>query len=279
MKVWIIGRWGMVAQALQRKCREKGIDYIATTRREVDVASKEALKAQFETLSFTHVINCAGYTAVDQAEDEEEKAYLLNAEAVKHLAELAKAHGKKLIHFSTDYVFNGEKKAYGVDDPITPLSVYGKSKGAGEETLRAHYPSACLIRTSWLFGREGNHFVKTMVELMKTEDVLKVVSDQKGRPTYADDLAEAALTLLDKSGTYHFANQGETTWHRFAETIRNKLKEKNYLVKCREVAETTTEEFGAKAKRPLSSVLKTEHFSPAHWEEGLEEVLDHVLNT
>ena len=279
MRVWIIGRWGMVAQALQRKCREKGIDYLATTRREVDVLSKEALKAQFETLSFTHVVNCSGYTAVDRAEEEEEKAYALNAEAVMHLAELAKVHEKKLIHFSTDYVFNGEKKAYGVDDPIAPLSIYGKSKGAGEKALHAHYPGACLIRTSWLFGREGNHFVKTVVELMKTEDVLKVVSDQKGRPTYADDLAEAALTLLDASGTYHFANQGETTWHHFAKTIQSKLREKNYLIKCKEIAETTTEEFGAKAKRPFSSVLKTEHFSPTHWEKGLEEVLDHVLNT
>ncbi len=272
MKIWIIGRWGTLALAMQRKCREKGIDFIATSRKEVDLESEEAVKAQFETLAFTHVINCSGYNAVDQAEEESDKAHTLNGEAVGLLARLSKKKGNKLIHFSTDYVFDGKKEGYEEGDKVSPLSEYGKSKELGEKLLMEHCPEACLIRTSWLFGRDGNHFVKTMMKLMEEKETLGVVSDQRGRPTYADDLAEAVLSLLDKSGTYHFANEGETTWHSFAEVIKRKL-EKKKKIRCRKVNPITTATFGAKAKRPTSSVLKTEKFSPPHWEIGLDEVV------
>src|SRR5690606_5926641 len=148
----------------------------------------------------------------------------------------AKTYGKKLIHFSTDYVFDGKEKGYCENASTAPLSVYGKSKEAGEKYLQKHYPEACLIRTSWLFGKEGNHFVKTMMRLLRENEKVDVVSDQWGRPTYADDLAEAALSLLDASGIYHFANAGETTWHGFAEAIKKKLEENNVSLKCQKVA-------------------------------------------
>jgi len=277
MKLWIIGKRGILSSAMQRKCKEKGIDYVATSRREVDLYQEEAIKSQFETLSFTHVINCAAYTAVDRAEEEEEKAHALNARAIETLAKYASSYGKKLIHFSTDYVFDGKEKGYGETAATAPLSIYGKSKESGEKLLKEHFAGACLIRTSWLFGKEGNHFVKTMIRLMQVREVIGVVSDQWGRPTYADDLAEATLTLLDASGTYHFANAGETTWHGFAEAIKKCLEEKNVSLKCQHVNPISTEDFGAKAKRPVSSILKTESFSPPHWEEGLEEVIRHAL--
>ncbi|QVL57605.1 MAG: dTDP-4-dehydrorhamnose reductase [Simkaniaceae bacterium] len=278
MKVWIIGKWGKLSQAMQRKCKENGIDFVASTRQEVDLENEEAVRAQFETLTFTHVINCSGYTAVDQAEEEKEKAHALNAEAVALLAKLSKEKGNKLIHFSTDYVFDGEKEAYGEEDERAPLSEYGRSKEAGERFLMEHYPEALLIRTSWLFGKEGNDFVKTMIKLMDEKESLDVVSDQRGRPTYADDLAEAALSILDESGTYHYANEGETTWHSFAEMIQKKLEEKKQ-VRCKKIEPISSEDFGAKAKRPASSVLLTEKFSPPHWEVGLEEVLAHALES
>lgn len=278
MKVWIIGKWGMLSQAVQRKCRENGIDFIASSRKEVDIESEEAIRAQFETLAFTHVINCAGYTAVDRAEEEREKAHALNAEAVAILAKLSKERGNKLIHFSTDYVFDGEKAAYVEEDERAPLSEYGKSKEAGERFLMEHYPEALLIRTSWLFGREGKDFVKTMVKLMGEKESLNVVNDQRGRPTYADDLAEAALSVMDQSGTYHFANEGETTWHGFAEMIQKKLEEKKRVL-CKKIEPISSETFGSKAKRPTSSVLLTEKFSPPHWEVGLEEVLNYALES
>lgn len=278
MKVWIIGKWGKLSQAMQRKCKENGIDFVASTRQEVDLENEEAVRAQFETLTFTHVINCSGYTAVDQAEEEKEKAHALNAEAVALLAKLSKEKGNKLIHFSTDYVFDGEKEAYKEEDERAPLSEYGRSKEAGERFLMEHYPEALLIRTSWLFGKEGNDFVKTMIKLMDEKESLDVVSDQRGRPTYADDLAEAALSILDESGTYHYANEGETTWHSFAEMIQKKLEEKKQ-VRCKKIEPISSEDFGAKAKRPASSVLLTEKFSPPHWEVGLEEVLAHALES
>lgn len=274
MKLWIIGKRGILASAMQRKCKEKGIDYLATSRKEVDLENQEGVKAQFNSLAFTHIINCSGYTAVDQAEKEKEKAYSLNARSVELLAKLAAAHGKKLIHFSTDYVFGGEEERYGEEDLINPLSIYGKSKAEGEALLKEYHPNACLIRTSWLFGKEGNHFVKKMIELMKTEETLRVVDDQKGRPTYADDLAEAALSLLDQSGTFHFANEGETTWHGFAQVIKEKLEKRNHPIQCRQIHPIATETLKMAAKRPASSILKTENFSPPHWEVGLEEVLN-----
>ncbi|MCB1109884.1 MAG: dTDP-4-dehydrorhamnose reductase [Chlamydiia bacterium] len=279
MRLWIIGKRGILSSAMQRKCQEKGIDYLATSRKEVDLEHLEAVDAQFKTLMFTHVINCAGYTAVDRAEEEEEKALALNAEAIETLAKLSKMHGKKLIHFSTDYVFDGKEKGYDVQAVTAPLSVYGKSKEEGEKRLKQYYPEACLIRTSWLFGKEGTHFVRTMIHLMQEQEMVGVVNDQWGRPTYADDLAEAALSLLDASGTFHFANLGETTWHGFAEVIKKKLEEVCSPLKCQKVQPISTAEFGAKAKRPPSSILKTEAFSPSHWEKGLEEVIRHVIAT
>ena len=276
MKVWIIGKWGMLASAMRRKCEENGIPYVATSRKEVDIENEAAIRAQFETLHFTHVVNCSGYTAVDQAEEEAEKAHALNAEAVAVLAKLAKENGKKVIHFSTDYVFDGEQETYSKDDTCNPLSTYGKSKEAGERNLFEHLPNALLIRTSWLFGREGDHFVKKMVALMEKEEELQVVNDQMGRPTYADDLAEAALSILDHSGIYHFANEGATTWHGFAEAIHKKLQEKKEI-QCKKIEPVSSETFGAKALRPRNSTLSTNHFSPKHWEVGLEEVLDHAF--
>jgi len=279
MKLWILGKRGILSSAMRRKCEEKGIEFVATSRREVDLHQEEAIQAQFETLSFTHVINCAAYTAVDKAEEEEERAHALNARAIETLAKYANSYRKKLIHFSTDYVFDGKEKGYGEEAATAPLSIYGKSKEAGEKLLKKHHPEACLIRTSWLFGKEGNHFVKTMIRLMQEKEMIRVVDDQWGRPTYADDLAEAALTLLDASGTYHFANAGETTWHGFAEAIKKSLEENNVSLKCQQVNPISTEDFGVIAKRPASSILKTENFSPPHWEEGLEEVIRHALKT
>lgn len=276
MKVWIIGRWGMLARAMQRKCQQKGIPYFMTSRKEVDIKSEEALRAQFETLEFTHIINCSGYTAVDQAEVEKEKAHALNGRAVGLLAKLSQEKGNRLIHFSTDYVFDGEKEGYREDDEKAPLSEYGKSKELGERLLFEHYPEALLIRTSWLFGREGKDFVKKMMTLMDEKEALHVVSDQKGRPTYADDLAEAVLSMLDDAGTFHFANDGETTWHEFAETIQKKLSQKK-KIRCKKVEPISSDEFETKAKRPRSSVLETDHFTPRHWVLALEEVIEHAL--
>lgn len=273
----------MLSEALQRASKKRGVDYLATTRKEVDITNSDALKSQFETLEFTHVVNCSGYTAVDRAEEEREKAEKLNVHAVETLAILAKKKGAKLIHFSTDYVFDGEQEApYCEEAAPAPLSIYGQTKRGGEEKILAHYPEACIIRSSWLFGREGNHFVKTIVQLMEQHDFLRIVADQRGRPTFSDDLADAALDLLNHQGIYHFANSGEATWLEFAEEILKLLKEKKIPVRCGQLAPITSKEYGSKASRPAFSVLETKKYEtlmnkkPRGWKECLKEYFETV---
>lgn len=288
MKLWIIGKRGMLAQAFQRICSQKSIPFIATSKREVDLCDPFGLYAQFATLEFTHVINCSGYTAVDQAEQEQERAYALNVEGVKALAKLAAEKEKKLIHFSTDYVFDGESEApYGEQAHTRPLSIYGKTKEEGEKALFELFPDALLIRTSWLFGKEGNHFVEKMVDLMQKRDSLDIVSDQQGRPTYCDDLVEATLDLLGAKGIFHFANRDAVSWFEWAEEIRKKLEEKQFPVLCRELKPIPATEYQAAAVRPSYSVLGTGKYekavqkTPRSWKEGLAECLKeyHVTHT
>ena len=277
MRLWIIGKKGMLAKAFQRKCLEKGVDYIATSRKEVNIEHEETLRAQFETLDFTHIINCSGFTAVDLAEEEKEHAYALNTLAVERLAKLAQETQKKIIHFSTDYVFDGKQEQYGEEALPRPLSVYGKSKEAGEKKLFEQCPKACLLRTSWLFGVEGEHFVKKMVQLLEKKECVKVVNDQRGCPTYADDLVEAVLEILNESGIYHFSNTGALSWYEWAEVIKQKLEEKNVPLLCRKIEAVSTDAYGAAASRPRSSILKVSKFKAPHWEAGLEKVLERVI--
>lgn len=283
MKLWIIGKRGMLSQALQRVCEEQGIHFLVTSRKEVDVTDPTALKHQFETLHLTHVVNCSGYTAVDRAEEEKEKAEKLNVHAVETLGRLAKENNVKLIHFSTDYVFDGnESTPYSEDSAAAPLSIYGQTKRLGEEKLQGVNPQACIIRSSWVFGLEGNNFVQTMTHLMKQHESLRVVSDQKGRPTYCEDLARAALDLLNHEGIYHFANEGETTWLEFAEEILKLLKQTGAEVKCKKIDPISSQEYAAPAIRPAFSVLKTDKYekaaekSPRHWQECLREYFERV---
>lgn len=277
IKLWIIGKRGLLARAFQRVCQEKGVDFIATSRKEVDVRDQQALEAQFATLKFTHLINCAAYTAVDRAEEESEKAYALNVKAVEHLAQLAAAHKKKLIHFSTDYVFDGEQeKGYTETCFPRPISVYGKTKEEGERRLFDNYPQACVIRTSWLFGKEGKSFISVMRELMQKEKRIEVIADQTGRPTFCDDLVEAALRLLDAKGVFHFANQGVTSRYEWACAIRDALKEKGEIA-CREIIPVLSRDLKQVAKRPRCSILETDKYEkrlaicPRHWKHPLIE--------
>ncbi|MBI3211365.1 MAG: dTDP-4-dehydrorhamnose reductase [Simkania negevensis] len=286
MRIWIVGKQGMLSQSFQRILSQKGIDFFATSRSEVDLTRPAAVQEHFERQPFTHIINCAAYTAVDLGEIEEEKAFLVNSRGVEILAALAKEKGKKILHFSTDYVFDGTKGSpYEEKDLCSPLSVYGKTKRLGEEKLLLIYPESCIIRTSWLFGKEGNHFVKTIIRLMREKETLNIVSDQRGRPTFSDDLVLASLELLllDRSGLFHFANQGETSWFEWAQEVYAKLQEKNISLRCTSLVPITTKEYGAKAPRPLYSVLSTKKIEPLlsskmrHWKESLQECMEEIL--
>lgn len=251
----IVGKRGLLARAFARVLAKKGIPFTVSGKEDLDILDRGAVASYLGKLHPAYVINCSGYTAVDKAEDEVQAAFALNRDAVENL------QGPwKLIHFSSDYVFDGAKDRFCEEDPVGPLSVYGKSKLSGE-------PFADLvIRVSWLFGPDGPDFFSTMKRLLMERKELSVVSDQVGRPTYVDDIVEATLGLKDEVGIFHFANEGETSWF----SITNWLKEK--LDATCEVKPISTKEYGAKALRPLRSVLDTSKYEnllgskPVFWQ-------------
>jgi dTDP-4-dehydrorhamnose reductase len=222
------------------------------------------------------------YTAVDRAETEPEKAFLINHTGVENLATTAKESGCRLIHISTDYVFDGKATTpYTEETKPNPLSVYGKSKLKGEEAILKIQPDFVIIRTSWLYSEYGTNFVKTMLKLMNEKEEINVVSDQQGSPTYAADLAEMIMVILEnaeenewKNGIYHFSNQGETTWYGFAE----KIKELAHIDTCK-LRPIKTEEYKVAAERPRYSVLdkskieSTFHVAIPHWEDALKRCI------
>lgn len=261
----------MLGQAVAAQLRRLGHPFVGTDR-EVDITDAEAVRVQAE--GFSHIVNCAAYTAVDAAERDEATAHRVNGEGPENLARAAATTGATLLHVSTDYVFDGEAEApYGEDAPCAPRSAYGRSKLAGEAALRG-FGRVYVVRTSWLFGPGGPNFVATMIDLMRERETLRVVVDQRGRPTYTRDLAGAMLSLLGLSGpfdpgaaaapgVYHFANAGETTWHGFAEAILAAGRARGLSLATQEIAAITTAEFPRPAPRPAYSVLDTARLESA----------------
>ncbi len=257
--------------------------FIFTDIDTLDLCNKEEVDYFVGSNSFGYIVNCAAYTAVDRAEDDEETAYTVNRDAVMHLAQSAQKIGAKIIHISTDYVFDGKASVpYRETDTTHPQSVYGKSKLAGEEILKKYCPESIIIRTAWLYSSFGNNFVKTMIRLGKEKDSLNVVYDQKGTPTYAADLALTIMEIISwvekkenlPIGIYHYSNAGETNWYDFA----LKIHELAGITTCR-VSPVTTEEYPVKASRPQYSVLdkhkiqQTFQLTIPHWEESLKKCI------
>lgn len=222
--VLIIGHRGMLANAIIRQLNRRSISFSGVDRDSFDVTDQKQVGEIFEKLKPTLVFNCAAATNVDGCETDCMGAEKLNGQGVRYLADAAKQFGSRLVHYSTDFVFDGEKKtAYSEEDATNPLSAYGKTKLHGEENLRQiNPPGYLLLRTAWLYGRPGNCFPRTMVQLAtKGVDPLRVVCDQKGCPTLTDDLAEATLELIDKNagGLFHATNSDSTNWCDFAKEI------------------------------------------------------------
>lgn len=247
---------------------------------ELDITNLDALKAFVAKHEIDTIVNCAAYTAVDMAEDNNELCDKINHIAVSNIAEAAKTVNAKVIHISTDYVFDGTScRPYIETDATNPQSVYGTTKLAGEQALSEILPdSHIIIRTAWLYSSFGKNFVKTMLNLGKTRDSLSVVADQIGTPTYAGDLAHAIYRILNTtnwvSGTYHFSNEGVCSWYDFTKMI-HKLAEIN---SC-DVKPITSEEYPAKAHRPAYSVLnknkikRTFGVNVPYWVDSLEKCL------
>lgn len=232
---------------------------------------------------FTHLVNCAGFTEVDKAETEQTLCYQVNAEAVANIAKSASAHGVKVIHISTDYVFDGRAhQPYRESDKVNPLSAYGTSKRKGEMVLLSMCPDSIVIRTAWLYSPHGKNFLKTMLRLGRTERELRVVTDQVGTPTNATDLAEAITAILKARqwvpGIFHFTDEGVCSWYDFAKAIMRLAAIKN----CK-VIPILTEDYPTAATRPAYSVLdktaikKTYGLEIPHWEDSLALCVARIL--
>jgi len=253
--------------------------FIYTDVEDLDICDKAALESFVKINAINIIVNCAAYTAVDKAEDDVDLCYKINAVAVRNIGEVASTNGLKVIHVSTDYVFDGTNHVpYTEDQAVCPATVYGKSKLAGEQNLTETYPQAVIIRTSWLYSSFGNNFVKTMMKLGTERDSLNVIFDQVGTPTYAADLANAILKILSSetfiSGIYHFSDEGVCSWYDFTKTIH-----KIAGITC-DVRPIETKDYPARTPRPFYSVLNKAKIKTAygitipHWEESLEKCIE-----
>ena len=307
--IWLIGCKGMLGSEVAKQLDEKKLPWIGTDR-EVDITDPQALldfTNKIETAAYfpsdlkkadrkiQWIINCAAYTNVDKAEEDTELAEKLNAIGPLNIARTARSIGAKLIHISTDYVFDGQGSVpYTEDMQKTPLGVYGRTKAAGEDAIMKEMNTYYIIRTAWLYGFDGRNFVYTMTKAMNGHDSVRVVNDQRGTPTYAPDLAAVILRFIEKSdnaksffgknsapayGIYNFTNEGATTWFDFTREIYRLGRKFGRITQECTVNPCTTEEYGAKVQRPAYSVLSKEKISKAlklkipEWQNSLEKFM------
>lgn len=265
MKVLITGCNGQVGSCLVEQLQSVA-DILAVDRDELDITSESAVKSAVEAFKPDIIINAAAHTAVDKAEDEVELSYAINYDGPKYLAEAAERVNAAILHISTDYVFSGDKDGiYSESDLTSPQSVYGETKLAGENAVIVACSRHIILRTAWVFGEQGNNFVKTMLRLAKTHETLGIVGDQFGGPTYAGDIASALVTIAkliyngenDKYGIYHYSGLPHVSWSKFAQTIFDKAVEQGELTKSPIVNSITTEDYPTPAKRPANSKLDT----------------------
>ena len=250
---------------------------------ELDICNREAVHAYMAENHMDGIVNCAAYTAVDKAEDDAETCYRINRDAVKNLAEAAREYKLDIIHVSTDYVFDGKNYLpYTEVMPVNPSSVYGKSKLEGERILMEICPEAVIVRTSWLYSSFGNNFVKTMLRLGQERDMLNVIFDQVGTPTYAADLAVALLSILaagkPAAGIYHYSNEGVCSWYDFTRSIHRLAG-----ISC-DLVPIESKEYPVRTPRPHFSVLnkakikQTYGIEIPHWEDSLEKCIRLLVN-
>ena len=269
-----------------------GVELIRCSRSELDITKLDNIHSIFAKYRPQAIINAAAYTAVDRAETEAGQALAINANGAGNLAHTAEAFNIPLLHVSTDYVFSGDKpsgETWKETDSCAPRSVYGKSKLAGEQEVLDACSRALVLRTSWVFGRYGNNFPKTMLRLARERDELRVVGDQVGCPTHAGDIAttlvKAAQAMIAHqlaAGIYHYAGAPACTWHAFAEQIIGSAFAKGILSKKPRVVAIATHEYPVAAERPVNSVLDCSKLNHAlgitnpHWQSGLDVLLDNM---
>ncbi|MDR9414886.1 MAG: dTDP-4-dehydrorhamnose reductase [Gracilimonas sp.] len=285
MRILVTGGNGQLGTEWVQFLNKQAVEFIALPSSDFDLTDHPDVRRVINNLNPNLIINCAAYTKVDRAEEDSDKAFAVNAEGVENLAEYCAENNIKLMHFSTDYVFPGDMSdreelpnGYPEDHPTDPVNVYGESKRAGEVAIIESGCEYVLIRVSWLCGRFGNNFVKTMLRLGKERDELKVVNDQFGSPTFTHNLVENAWQLIrqNEQGVFHISSVGETNWYAFAKEIF-----KNADIKVK-VIPVESSQFPTKAKRPSFSLLNTQKIANIsgalmiNWKDGLKEMLAQI---
>jgi len=282
-RILVTGANGQLGQSILEQSKNyKEIECFFVTRNELDITNEELINHYFEDKSFDFVVNCAAYTAVDKAEDDQENAYLVNAKATEFLAKITNEKGIPFIHVSTDYVFDGTEAIPRLEtDQTNPIGVYGQTKLDGENLALENNPKTIILRTAWVYSRFGNNFVKTMLRLFNDKDSIFVVADQIGSPTNAIDLADAILTIISKDdltyGIFNYSNEGECSWFEFAQKI------KEFSNSTSEINPVPTSDYPTKAKRPAYSLLDKSKIKEVYqldiltWEDSLKEELKHLI--
>ena len=277
--ILVTGANGQLGQCLQKHSKKyPNFTFLFCSSKDLDITSKNHLEAYFIKHEIDYCINAAAYTNVEQAENEKEKAFLVNAEGAENIAAICKANNVVLVHISTDYVFNGKAdKPYKESDEVDPINVYGASKLKGEKRIASILNEHFIFRTSWLYSEFGHNFYNTIFRKADEKAELNITTSQLGTPTNANDLAEYILNIINSGSTdygiYHFSNEGEATWYDFAEEILNYSKKRD------EVILNKTGFFKTLAERPEYSVLSKEkavnHFGPIKdWKVSLHQLID-----
>jgi len=278
--ILITGSHGQLGNEMQQASAGfPAFRFLYTDVEDLDICDKKALDAFVKMNQVNIIVNCAAYTAVDKAEDDEALCYKINTDAVRNIGEIANENGIKVVHISTDYVFDGTNHIpYTEDQPVCPSSVYGKSKLAGEQALLESCKQTVIIRTAWLYSSFGNNFVKTMMKLGAERDSLNVIFDQIGTPTYAADLAKTILQVLSHNdfvpGIYHFSDEGVCSWYDFTKSIHRIAG-----IQC-DVHPIETKDYPVRTPRPHYSVLNKAKIKSTydlvipHWEESLVKCIE-----
>lgn len=292
MRILVTGREGQLVTSLAERASERAdISLIAAGRPQLDLEARETIRAAVAAAAPDLIVNAAAYTAVDQAEDEPDRAFRINAEAAGELAAAAREAGAGFVQISTDYVFDGSGEGpYREDAQTRPLGVYGRTKLEGENRVREVHPGAMIVRTAWVYSPFGRNFVKTMLQLAETREQLKVVGDQRGSPSSALDLAEGLLALAGRwhadgageGGTYHLAGSGETSWAGLAAFVFEEAARRR--LPAATVEPIPSSDWPTRAERPRNSVLDSSAFArdfgyrAPDWRESVSAVVERLAS-
>ena len=282
MKVLVTGAEGQLGRETKLTLTASDVEVVGIGRKDLDFSRPEMVAEGIASYKADWVLNCAAYTQVDKAEEESDQAFLVNRDSVKAMAEGVRSYGGRLLHVSTDFIFDGKQShPYLEKDTANPCSVYGQSKWEGEQAVREVLPEAIILRTAWVYGVNGNNFVKTMMRLAAEREEIRVVDDQIGTPSWTADIARTMYTLInnDVAGTYHFTNEGVASWYDFAVAIVEEGIKLGLVNNSRTIIPIPTEAYPTPAIRPAYSVLSKTKIrkllnSPIpHWRDSLVNML------